>query len=88
MDYRVYFVGDDGHFKHVEEIECDDDQAALARATELAKGQEVQVWCRERCVAILNGRSQEGLGVGGLLAFRADGVGFEPTMGHRPIGRL
>jgi hypothetical protein len=56
-DYKVYFVGGDGHFKGAADINCQHDQAALEHAAELAKGKEVQVWRRDRRVAILNAAS-------------------------------
>jgi hypothetical protein len=56
MDYRVYFVGRDGHFSSVQEIECVDDQGALVRAMGVSQGHEVEVWRRDRCMVILNGR--------------------------------
>ena len=56
-DYRVYFVGGDGHFKNVADLDCANDEAAVERAAEIAKGGEVQIWRRDRRVAILNAAS-------------------------------
>ncbi|HEY1543684.1 MAG TPA: hypothetical protein VGG01_14825 [Xanthobacteraceae bacterium] len=56
QNYRVYFVGEDGRFNGVQEIECEGDQAAVDKATDIAGGREVQVWDRGRCVMILNER--------------------------------
>ena len=53
-DYRVYFGGSDGHFKDAADIEAVDDQAAIERATDLAKGRKVQVWCLTRHVMTVN----------------------------------
>jgi hypothetical protein len=55
-DYRVYFVGSDGHFKSAADIEAPDDQAAIARAKALADGRQVQVWARDRYVTVINER--------------------------------
>jgi hypothetical protein len=53
-DYKVYFVDWTGHFLDRVDIECADDQSAIARATEISHGTEVEVWCSDRRVAVLN----------------------------------
>jgi hypothetical protein len=53
-DYRVYFVGSDGHFKNATDIAAVDDQAAIERATEMANRCTVQVWCGTRHVTTIN----------------------------------
>ena len=42
--YRLYFVGDDGHFKGVEVIEADDDDAAIKAAREFAGKLPMELW--------------------------------------------
>jgi hypothetical protein len=49
-DYRVYFIGRDGHFLRAIDIQVASDQDAIARALELREGQEVEVWERTRFV--------------------------------------
>jgi hypothetical protein len=55
-EYKVYFVDSTGHFMDREDIECADDEAATARATEIACGIEAELWCGARRVAVLKGR--------------------------------
>jgi hypothetical protein len=50
--YRVYFVSDDGHISapaHV--IECEDDQEAIGKATQLTDGKPVELWQGARLIA-------------------------------------
>jgi hypothetical protein len=49
-DYRVYFIGRDGHFLRSIDIQVASDQDAIARALELREGHEVEVWDRTRFV--------------------------------------
>jgi hypothetical protein len=44
LDYRVYFIGRDGHFLRAIDIQVASDQDAIARALELREGHEVEVW--------------------------------------------
>ena len=50
MDYRVYFVGTDGHFINREDISAESDEAAVAQAHSLARGQAIEVWQGNRMV--------------------------------------
>ena len=56
MLYRVYTVGDDGHFIRVDEIEAADDAAALSQATHLQNGLPLEVWNAGRIVKRLDQR--------------------------------
>jgi hypothetical protein len=52
--YRVYFVSDDGHISapaHV--IECEDDQEAIGKATQLTNGRSVELWQGARFIVRL-----------------------------------
>jgi hypothetical protein len=53
-DYRVYFIGRDGHFLRAIDIQVASDQDAIARALELREGHEVEVWERTRFVRRLS----------------------------------
>jgi hypothetical protein len=46
--YRVYIVGDHGHFINAVEIDCADDAEATAKAQQLVNGHDVQLWQRGR----------------------------------------
>jgi hypothetical protein len=56
VDYKVYFLGDDGHIRSAADIECESDAAAVEQATKIAKGATVTLWCRARRIAIINER--------------------------------
>jgi hypothetical protein len=43
-NYRLYFVGPDGHFINRRDIEAADDAEAIATARDLAKGNAIEVW--------------------------------------------
>ena len=47
-EYRVYIVGDDGHFLRAVDIFCDDDEAAKDRAKQLVDGHDVELWQLDR----------------------------------------
>lgn len=53
--YKLYFVAAIGHFMDREDIECADDETAIARAREIACGIETELWCGIRRVAVLKG---------------------------------
>jgi hypothetical protein len=50
MDYRVYVIGEQGHFIRVHEVQASDDDPALLQAVD---GLAVEVWQRGRRVAHL-----------------------------------
>jgi hypothetical protein len=52
--YRLYFVGDEGHFTSAEELERDSDQEAIEAARRLARNNNVELWNGGRRVAIIN----------------------------------
>jgi hypothetical protein len=49
-DYRVYFVGHDGRFAGVKEIECDSDSVAVEKAQEFMDGRDIELWERARFI--------------------------------------
>jgi hypothetical protein len=51
--YRICTVGSDGRFIAVEELECADDQEAIKKATQAAKGSDIELREGERCVVRL-----------------------------------
>jgi len=55
-DYRVYTLGEDGHIKGRAEICCPDDEAALEHAKQLADGHAVELWERDRRIALVDGK--------------------------------
>ena len=52
-EYRAYIIGDDGHIQRFEPIVCDDDDAAIAAATRLVDGHDIEVWQAGRKVTTL-----------------------------------
>jgi hypothetical protein len=52
-DYRIYAVGSDGRLIAVEDLGCADDQEAIKKATQAAKGSDIELREGERCVVRL-----------------------------------
>jgi hypothetical protein len=51
--YHIYTVGSDGRFIAVEELECADDQEAIKKAAQAAKGSGIELRAGDRCVVRL-----------------------------------
>jgi len=51
MEYRVYVIGDDGHFIRAVHLVCSDDSAALAQAKQLVDGHDIELWQGDRKLA-------------------------------------
>ena len=51
--YDIYTVGSDGRLIAVEELECADDQEAIKKATQAAKGSGIELREGGRCVVRL-----------------------------------
>ena len=52
--YRIFTAGRDGHLSGVPKtLECTDDQEAVENAMRLANGVGLEIWDRERMVALL-----------------------------------
>jgi hypothetical protein len=50
-DYRVYIIGNDGHFVSAIQLDCPDDNAAIESAKQFINGQDIELWQRERMIA-------------------------------------
>ncbi|MFK4486691.1 hypothetical protein [Bradyrhizobium sp. USDA 336] len=59
MDYRAYIMSEDGHISGVHEFECADDEGAKAKAAQMLDGHDLEVWQRERRVAILKRHTRQ-----------------------------
>lgn len=53
-DFRVYFIGDDGHILNVREIADMAESKAIAQARQWLDGHDLEVWQDDRQVAILS----------------------------------
>ena len=71
-EYRVYFIGRDGHFLGAIDIQAASDQHAIATALELREGHEVEVWESTRFVRRLSDPSP---------ALPAPSLGLAPGIG-------
>ena len=49
-DYRLYFRGEDGHFRRIVELDCESDEEAIRAAEEKADGSAMELWQRRRLV--------------------------------------
>jgi hypothetical protein len=58
VDYRVYFVGSDGHFVRFVGLSCSDDAKAIEQARRLIEDQDIELWSGERFIIHLS-RKQE-----------------------------
>jgi len=52
--YRIYSIGEDGSFSGAENIECADDDAALAEAIALVGPLPAEIWQAARLVALVS----------------------------------
>jgi hypothetical protein len=52
VHYRIYTVGQDGHFTGPpEEVECADDKEVVAVAMQLKNGLDLEIWDHKRFVS-------------------------------------
>jgi hypothetical protein len=49
-DYRVYFVGPDGHFFNFKPLISGSDDEALAEAKQLVDGYDIELWSGPRFI--------------------------------------
>ncbi len=56
-DYRIYAVGSDGRLIAVEDLDCADDQEAIKKATQAAKGSGIEL--REGGLVVMAGQYLE-----------------------------
>jgi hypothetical protein len=50
-DYRVYIIGQDGHFQKAIPLDCPDDSTAIQSAKRLIDGHDIELWQRDRKIA-------------------------------------
>ena len=56
MPYRIYTLGDDGHFIKVDEVDASDDASAIIRAKQMQNGLPLEIWDGCRIVKKLDRR--------------------------------
>jgi hypothetical protein len=61
-DYRVYVIGQDGHFINVIDLSCEDDHAAIKSTKPLIDGHDLELWQRDRRIARFDSRTEGGMG--------------------------
>jgi hypothetical protein len=54
--YRAYFIDEDDRVESFKPVEADSDEEALAAATQLVNGHDVEVWLLDRMVGRLSKR--------------------------------
>lgn len=54
--YRAYFIDKDDRVESFKPVEADSDEEALAAATQLVNGHDVEVWLLDRMVGRLSKR--------------------------------
>ena len=52
QDYRVFVIGPDGRVNNRVDLICENDEAAKERAQQLVDGHDVELWQRDRRIAI------------------------------------
>lgn len=52
-EYRVYFVGSDGHFVRFVGLSCSGDAEAIEQARRLLENQDIELWSGDRFVVRL-----------------------------------
>ena len=58
QDYRVYVIGQDGHFARAIDLSCDDDSAAIVATKALINGHDLELWQRDRRIARFDGKAE------------------------------
>jgi hypothetical protein len=58
-DYRVYVVGEDGHFKNAHEFECANDAEAVTTARQLVDHRDLELWCLDRFIEKIHGKKSQ-----------------------------
>jgi hypothetical protein len=58
-EYRAFPVGNDGRFIGFEPLYCESDDEAVAKATRLAEGHDVELWCGPRLVSRLERKKKQ-----------------------------
>jgi|tagenome__1003787_1003787.scaffolds.fasta_scaffold19718320_1 hypothetical protein len=57
-EYRIYIVGQDGHFVRGLDLVCPDDKSAREYAKNLVDGHDVELWKGERPIAKFRHKSE------------------------------
>jgi hypothetical protein len=57
QDYRVYFVGPDGHVQNRVDLRCTDDAEAIKLAKQLFDGRDVELWQLDRKIGTIRDTS-------------------------------
>jgi hypothetical protein len=57
--YRVYVIGEDGHFIKSIDLSCDDDNAAIEATKPLIDGHGLELWQRDRRIARFDMRPKD-----------------------------
>ena len=57
QDYRLYFVGPDGHVQNRVDLRCADDAEAIGLAKQLLNGRNVELWQLDRKIATFSDTS-------------------------------
>jgi hypothetical protein len=57
-EYRAYTVGSDGHFVGYEPLICDHDDDAIAKASSLMDGHDIELWKGPTLVVRLKHRAK------------------------------
>jgi len=57
-EYRVYVIGEDGHFQKSIPLVCTGDDEARQHAEQLVDGHDVELWHRDRKIATFERKSK------------------------------
>lgn len=60
--YRIYTIGEDGHFIGRTEFYCPDDETALKCAKQLVDGRAIELWESDRLIARIEGSDSPAAG--------------------------
>jgi hypothetical protein len=52
-EYRVYFIGGEGHFVKFQGLSCVDDAEAIEQSRRLIDNQDIELWSGERFIVRL-----------------------------------
>jgi hypothetical protein len=58
VEYRIYTVGDDGHFTGFEPLVCENDARAIEKAKQFLDGHDLQIWSGPRYVGSLGSKDK------------------------------
>jgi len=54
LEFRAYILGSDGHIERRVDLVCADEEAAKERARELAQASDVELWQRDKRIAVFH----------------------------------